>query len=136
MLGTDKKTLIDHGWEVAPGEIISKTPQSYQKFIQDSRAEFGVPKHGYVASRGGWFSDRSVCYLASGRPVLIEETGLSQWIPTGEGLLTFTDLATAAAGVEKINSDYPFHCRAARNLAEKYFASKKVLPPLLEAAMN
>ena len=136
MIGTRPETLTAHGWEVAPGEIISKTPQSYREFIQQSRAEFSVPKHGYVASRGGWFSDRSVCYLASGKPVLIEDTGLADWLPTGEGVVTYRDLEEAVAGVDRINSDYAAQSRRARELAETIFATEKVLPRFLETAMN
>ena len=80
-MGIKPELLRSHGWETVPGEIISKTPGSYRDFIQRSRAEFSVPKNGYVAMRGGWFSDRSVCYLASGRPVVIEDTGLADWLP-------------------------------------------------------
>jgi len=136
MMGTKPETLTQHGWEVEPGEIISKTPQSYRRFIQTSRAEFSVPKNGYVQMRGGWFSDRSVCYLASGRPVLIEDTGLPDWLSVGEGLLTFHHPAEAAAGIDRINRDYEHHRRAARQLAEQYFDATKVLASFLEAAMS
>jgi hypothetical protein len=135
-MGIQPELLERNGWEVAPGEIISRTPQSYREFIQGSRGEFSVPKNGYVAMRGGWFSDRSVCYLASGRPVVIEDTGLSDWLPVGEGLLTFDDPGGAVRCVEEVNSAYERHRRAARRLAEECFATEKVLPALLDAAMN
>lgn len=128
--------LSEHGWEVVSGEAVSKTVFSYRAFIQQSRAEFGVAKHGYVHMRGGWFSDRSVCYLASGRPLLLQDTGLSDWLPVGEGLLTFQDLQGAARGIERINADYGHHRRAARQLAENYFAADKVLPLFLDSAMS
>jgi hypothetical protein len=134
-MGTKPEELEKHGWETAPGEVVSKTPASYQDFIKKSRAEFSVPKNGYVKMRGGWFSDRSVCYLASGRPVLIEDTGLS-WVPTGEGLVTFNSPDEAVAGVEYINQDYERHRRAARALAENVFDTRKVLPTLISAAMD
>ena len=86
--------------------------------------------------RGGWFSDRSVCYLASGRPVLIEDTGLGDWLGVGDGVVTFRDLNEAAAGVAGINGGYERHRRAARQLAEKVFSTDHVLPSLLKAAMN
>ncbi len=133
-MGIEPKLLANHGWEVAPGEVISRTPASYREFIQNSRAEFSVPKNGYVKMRGGWFSDRSVCYLASGRPLLIEDTGLSDWLPVGEGVVTFRDVKGAATGVDRINSDYERQRCAARRLAEEVFATDKVLPVLLEAA--
>ena len=95
-----------------------------------------MAKHGYVQMRGGWFSDRSVCYLASGRPVLVEDTGLADWLPTGEGVVTFRDVPEALAGVARINADYAGQRRAARQIAETYFAAERVLPPLLTAAVD
>jgi hypothetical protein len=136
LTGARPEVLTKYGWEVIPGWVASKTPSSYQVFIQGSRGEFGVAKHGYVAMRAGWFSDRSVCYLASGRPVLVQDTGLGDWLPTGEGLLTFSDISGALRGIEEINNDYEAHRRAARLLAEQYFAAELVLPPLLDAAMD
>jgi hypothetical protein len=135
-MGVKPELLTQHGWEVALGEVVSRTPQLYREFIQQSRAEFSVPKNGYVAMRGGWFSDRSVCYLASGRPVVIEDTGLGDWLPVGEGLLTFHDPEGALRCVETVNRDYELHCQAARRVAQEHFATDKVLPVLLEAAMN
>ena len=136
LTGARPEVLTKYGWEVIPGWVTSKTPSSYRDFIQRSRAEFGVAKQGYVAMRAGWFSDRSVCYLASGRPVLVQDTGLRGWLPTGEGLLTFSDVSGALRGIEKINTDYERHRRAARLLAEQYFATERILPPLLRTAMD
>jgi hypothetical protein len=127
---------VEFGWRTIPGEIATQTPESYRNFIQQSRAEFGVAKHGYVKMRSGWFSDRSVCYLASGKPILVQDTGLKDKFPLGEGLLTFSDLNGAVEGVKKINSDYKTHRLAARAFAEKYFATGKVLPALLETALD
>ena len=135
-MGIEPELLKNRGWEVAPGEIISKTPASYRDFIRNSRAEFSVPKNGYVKMRGGWFSDRSVCYLASGRPVLIEDTGLTEWLAVGEGVVPFTNPGEAVAGIERINADYERHRLAARRLAEDVFATDKVLPRFLVEAMN
>jgi hypothetical protein len=135
-MGIKPEELTSHGWEVVPGEIISKTPDSYREFIQNSRGEFSVPKSGYVKMRGGWFSDRSVCYLASGRPVLIEDTGLQDWLPIGEGLLTFNDMNSAVGGIEQINADYPRHQRGARKLAEQKFSTEHVLPAFVDAALS
>lgn len=135
-MGMKPELLTSHGWEVLPGEVVSKTPASYREFIQKSRAEFSVPKSGYVKMRGGWFSDRSVCYLASGRPVLIEDTGLGDWLPVGEGVVTFQDLSEAVEKVNKVNAVYEQHRRAARRIAETHFSSKAVLSALLDAAMS
>jgi hypothetical protein len=136
LTGADAAMFAKHGWEVVPGWVVSRTISSYQEFIQQSRAEFSVAKHGYVEMRTGWVSDRSICYLASGRPILVQETGISEWLPTGDGALTFSDVQGALQGVEIINSDYERQRRAARHLAEEFFAAERVLPPLLEAAMD
>jgi hypothetical protein len=135
-MGAKPELLTGHGWEVALGEVVSRTPASYREFIGESRAEFSVPKNGYVKMRGGWFSDRSACYLASGRPVLIEDTGLGGWLPVGEGLLTFRNADEALAGVDAINADYSRHRQAARRIAEEHFATDQVLPKLIEEAMG
>jgi hypothetical protein len=128
--------LCRHGWKVCVGWAASRTPQSYRQWIHDSRAEFGVAKHGYVATRAGWFSDRSVCYLASGRPVLVQDTGQSQWLQTDKGIVTFRNTEEALTGIEAINADYQQHRLAARALAEEHFDAARVLPRLLDAAMN
>src|SRR5258708_22332209 len=120
------ETLADHGWEIVPGELATRAPQTYRQFIQQSRAEFCVAKQGYVKLRPGWFSDRSVCYLASGLPLLIQDTGLSDWLPVGQGIVTFQDMPGILRGIENINSGYGRHRRAARTLAEEYFSSQKV----------
>jgi hypothetical protein len=130
------ETLAEYGWEIVPGETATRSPHAYRQFIQQSRAEFGVAKHGYVKMRGGWFSDRSVCYLASGLPLLIQDTGLSDWLPVGEGVVTFHDLPEILDGLEKINSNYEHHRRAARKLAKEHFSTEKVLPALVAAAMS
>jgi len=135
-MGIKPELLTSHGWDSVPGEIISRTPASYQAFIQQSRAEFSVPKNGYVKMRGGWFSDRSVCYLASGRPVLIEDTGLSDWLTVGEGVVTFANPDEAVAGITLINADYERHRHAARRLAEEVFSTEQVLKAFLTEAMN
>jgi hypothetical protein len=136
LTGAPPEKLQAHGWEVVPGWQSSRTPWSYRAFIQESRAEFSVAKHGYVHMRGGWFSDRSVCYLASGRPVLVQDTGLADWLPVGEGVVTFDDVASAAAGIERINADYARQRHTARAIAEEYFAAERVLPPLLDVAVG
>ena len=107
-------------------------PASYRAFIQGSKAEFGIAKSGYVVSRCGWFSDRSACYLASGRPVIAQETGFSAFLPTGEGLFGFETAEDVLASLESMNGDYARHARAARDLAEAYLDSDKVLSRLLD----
>jgi hypothetical protein len=135
LTGASHAAFTQHGWEVVEGWQTSLTPSAYQNFIQQSRAEFCVAKQGYVATRGGWFSDRSVCYLASGRPVLVQDTGLHDWLPCDKGALTFHDMSSALRGIEEINSKYEEHCRAARQLAEQHFDAEQVLSTFLTAAM-
>jgi hypothetical protein len=129
---TDLEALRANRWELLdPGRVVH-TPQRYRDFVRGSRAEFGVAKSGYVASGCGWFSDRSITYLASGRPVIAQETGFSRFVPTGEGLFSFTSAEDALAAVEALRSDYARHARAARALAESYFDSDRVLSRLLD----
>ena len=94
----------------------SSTPWNYREFIHRSKAEFGVAKHTYVATRSGWFSDRTECYLASGRPALVQDTGWTAHLPSGDGLLAFSSPDEALAGIDRINSDYPRHARLALDI--------------------
>ena len=93
-----------------------------------------MAKQGYVKTQSGWFSDRTACYLASGRPVLVQDTGFGKHLPTGKGLLTFTTLEEAVRGIESINADYATHSAAARKLAEEKLAAPKVLQSILDRA--
>lgn len=127
----DLAALAENGWHLLDPARVAATPAGYQRFIQESKAEFGIAKSGYVASRCGWFSDRSICYLASGRPVIAQETGFSRFLPSGSGLFAFSNPTEVLAAIDEMNSDYPYHCRAARKLAEEHFASDTVLPELL-----
>lgn len=128
--------LCDKGWSVRNPLEPTKDPWTYQRYIQQSKAEFGVAKHGYVITCSGWFSERSAAYLASRRPVVIQDTGFSEWLETGSGVLSFNTPEEALAGIEDINRRYEFHCRAARAVAEEYFDARKVLRRLVECAMN
>lgn len=100
-----------------------------------SRGEFSVAKQAYVKTRSGWFSDRSVCYLAAGRPVILQDTGFSDWLRTGYGVLAFSSLKEAVDCIELVNADYLAHCLAARKIAEQTFSYKVVLPRLLKTAI-
>lgn len=126
--------LRQHGWNTVDAMEISRTPREYRQFIQRSKAEFGVAKHTYVTNWTGWFSDRSECYLASGRPVLAQDTGWTAHLPHGEGLLTFTTLEEAVAGIDLINSDYDRHARLAKEIAHEHFGASLVLSRLVEEA--
>lgn len=119
------------GWSVVNGHAKSHTPEVYRSYVQGSRGEFSVAKNIYVATRSGWFSCRTVCYLAAGRPAVVQETGFSEMIPVGEGLLSFRNLEEAAEAISIIEADYTGHAEAARDLAVREFASGKVLTDLL-----
>ncbi len=127
----DLAAMLDHGWELIDPAVVAKSPDSYADFVRGSWAEFALAKSGYAASSCGWFSDRSICYLASGRPVLALDTGFGAEVPTGEGLLAFSTLDEAAAGVDALRSDYARHRHAARELAGEVFESNRVLSRLL-----
>jgi hypothetical protein len=127
----DLAALTQNGWQLVDPASVTRTPHDYQTYIQASKAEFGVAKNLYVKTRGGWISDRTVCYLASGKPVLIQDTGIRELLPVGEGVLLFSNFDEAADGVEKICRDYDEHCQSARQVAEQYFDSDKVLSRLL-----
>lgn len=128
----DIELLKSNGWSIVDPKQVAGGPQEYRAYIAGSKAEFMVPKQMYVDTNSGLLSDRSVYYLASGRPVLARDTGIKDLYPTGEGLLTFSTLDEAVAGVEEINGNYARHCKAAREIAEEYFDSDKVLRKLLE----
>jgi hypothetical protein len=136
----DRNTVSERfsrgGWHMADATTISRDPWTYQRYLRSSRAEFSVAKHGYVVTRCGWFSDRSAAYLASGRPVVVQNTGFSEWLPTGNGLLAFNTREEAIAGLNDVNARYEFHCRAARALAEEYFDARLVLSSLIDRAMT
>ncbi|HXI71485.1 MAG TPA: glycosyltransferase family 1 protein [Verrucomicrobiae bacterium] len=119
------------GWSVVESQDISRTTEDYRHYVQSSRGEFSVAKNVYVATRSGWFSCRSVCYLAAGLPVVVQDTGFSEFIPTGEGLFAFSNLEEAARGIEAVEKDYARHQRAARELSRTQFASDVVLGDLL-----
>jgi hypothetical protein len=128
----DLDALHTHGWRLVDPARVAATPSAYHCYVQGSWAEIGIAKSGYVLARSGWFSDRSVCYLASGRPVVAQDTGFSRNLPTGEGLLRFTTLEEAALAIEHLTGSYRRHRRAARAIAEEYFDAATVLSRLLD----
>jgi len=129
-----QKLLQQYGWDTVPAMAVSKTPAEYREFIRGSKAEFGVAKHTYVVNRTGWFSDRTECYMAAGRPALVQDTGWSAHLPAGTGLLAFSNIDDAIDGIERINADYDRHARRALDIAREYFDADRVLPPLLDIA--
>jgi hypothetical protein len=129
-----QKLLREHGWETVDAMKVSRTPWEYREFIHRSKAEFGVAKHTYVANHTGWFSDRTECYLASGRPALVQDTGWTAHLPSGDGLLAFSNPDEAVAGIERINADYDRHAKRAGEVAHEYFDAGRILPRLLDVA--
>jgi hypothetical protein len=128
------RMLTANGWQIADAMALSKDILPYRDYILGSRAEFTVAKDQNVRLRSGWFSDRSACYLAAGRPVITQETGFSRLFPTGKGLFGFTKMDEILAAVEAIASDYDGNCHSARALAAEYFTAEKVLGRLLARA--
>src|SRR5207249_11203195 len=128
--------LREHGWGPVDAMSVSRTPWDYRDFIQRSKAEFGVAKHTYVTTQSGWFSDRTECYLAAGRPALVQDTGWTAHLPSGEGLLAFSTQDDAVAGIEEINARYEGHARRAREIAREYFEAGAVLTRLLDTALR
>jgi glycosyltransferase involved in cell wall biosynthesis len=119
------------GWNVIDSHDVSVTPGDYRDFIQRSRGEVSVAKNLYVDTRSGWFSCRSVCYLAAGLPVVVQDTGFSEFLPTGEGLFAFSNGDQAAIAIREIASDYKRHQHRAREVARQHFGADRVLGRLL-----
>lgn len=128
--------LRRHGWQCRDAFDISNTIDRYRDYIRSSLGEFSVAKHTYVRTHSGWFSDRTECYLAAGRPAVVQDTGFSRHLPSGEGLFAYSTPEEAVAAIEAVLADWPRHGRAARDLAAAHFGSDVVLPPLLEQAMH
>jgi hypothetical protein len=126
--------LRAHGWDPVDAMSVSRSLWDYRAFVRGSKAEFGVAKHAYVANRSGWFSDRTECYLAAGRPALVQDTGWSAHLPAGTGLVGFSTPEEALEGLDAIDRDYPLHARRAREIAREHFDAPRVLPSLLERA--
>jgi hypothetical protein len=134
-VGEDVQRLLrDHGWHQIHSVHVSEDPDRYRAYIQRSRGEFTVARDQYVRPRTGWFSDRSACYLAAGRPVITQETGFSRYLPTGKGLFGFQSMDDVLGAVDAIESDYEGNCRAARKVAAEYFAAEKVIGTLMSRA--
>jgi hypothetical protein len=128
----DLEALSQYGWKLEDPLRAAGSPSLYREFLSTSRAEINVAKSGYVLSRCGWFSDRSACYLACGRPVVAQETGLPGTVPATEGFLTFSGLSEAVEAVAQVNADYSRHCKAARLFAEELLDSRLVLSRVVE----
>jgi hypothetical protein len=128
----DLAALKENGWALLDPARVVSTPEDYRSFVQASWAEFGLAKSGYVVSGSGWFSDRSACYLASGRPVIAQDTGFGRRLPTGAGLLSFSTADDVVAAIEELERDYERHRAAAREVAVEHLDSDRVLGSLVE----
>jgi hypothetical protein len=131
--GAPTERWIELGWNVIDSHSVSTTLDEYRDYVEQSRGEFSVAKNLYAATRSGWFSCRTVCYLAAGRPCVVQDTGFSELIPTGEGLFAFDDFEQAVDAILAVESDYKRHCAVARDVAREHFDSKIVLGQMLEA---
>lgn len=130
--GYPEARFLDAGWRLVSAADKSVDPWIYRDYIRASKGEFAAAKHGYVVTNSGWFSERSACYLASGRPVVVQETGIQPSIATQTGVLTFADPAAAAAAIRDVNASYARHAAAARAVAESQFDARLVLASLIE----
>jgi hypothetical protein len=133
---TPQQVLRASGWKVVDAAVVGANLDTYRKYIESSMAEWSVAKNGYVAGQAGWFSCRSACYLAAGKPVIVQDTGFSRVLPVGEGILPFRSLEDAAAAIDAVRRNYKAHSLAARAIAEDCFDARRVLTELITAAMG
>jgi hypothetical protein len=129
-----ERRVRDAGWTLVDPDATSRDVDRYRRFIQESRGEFTVAKDIYVRPRSGWFSDRSVCYLAAGRPVVTQDSGFGKFVPTGEGLFAYSTMDEAVEALARVNADYPRHSAAARRVAREHFGAEPVLRRMLADA--
>jgi hypothetical protein len=132
----DLAMLRDLGWRVADALIVAATPWDYQRYIQASRGEFSCAKPSCVRLQNAWISDRTLCYLASGKPAVVQHTGQSRFLPDAEGLFRFRGVAEAVQHLEALVTCYERHAKLARALAEEYFDAKKIVSSVLERALT
>jgi hypothetical protein len=126
--------LTANGWRLRDPRAPTRDPFTFQRYVRDSKAEFSVAKHGYVVTNSGWFSERTTSYLASGRPAAVQDTGFTEWLECGTGVLAFSSADEAAAAIEDVEARYAQHSRAARELVAEHFAAERVLGELVERA--
>lgn len=132
----DRYVLEGHGWRVRHSREVARTPEMYQSYIQRSRGEFSCVKPSCLKFQNAWISDRTLCYLASGKPVVVQNTGPSAFLPNGEGMFRFSTIGDAVDALAAVNADYERHCRAAREIAEAYFDAKQVAARILNFSLK
>ena len=128
--------LRAHGWQTVDAMGVSRSLWDYRDFIQGSKGEFGVAKNAYVANRSGWFSDRTECYLAAGRPAIVQDTGWSAHLPHGTGLIPFSSADEAVEALARVSADWSAHARRASEIAREHFDAAVILPRLIEVALG
>ena len=131
----DRTALLTHGWSLTDPTAASASPAAFRRYVHASAGEVSPAQGLYVATRSGWFSDRTARYLAAGRPAIVQDTGFTDTLPTGEGLLAFSDVDGAAHAVQAVLDDYPRHAAAARAVAQEHFAPERVLGDLLQRVL-
>jgi hypothetical protein len=131
----EPRMLNEHGWRVSDGAIVAATPGDYQRYIQESYGEFSCAKPSCVKLQNAWISDRTLCYLASGKPAVLQHTGPSRFLPDQGGMFRFRTLDEAVSAVEAVAADYERQCRLARELAEEHFDARRVVARVLETAL-
>jgi hypothetical protein len=129
----DKNVIINDGWNYVEGWPLTLTSANYQKFIADSLGEWSIAKNCYVATNSGWFSCRTACYLAAGRPAVVQDTKWSRYVPSGNGLIAFDTMDESIAALERVAGDPTAHRLAAYDIAREYLAHNRVLPPMIDA---
>ena len=134
--GDDLARLAAYGWQIRHSRDVAGSPEAYRAYVQRSRGEFSCAKASCMDFQNAWVSDRTVCYLASGKPVVVQDTGPSSYLVNGAGMFRFSSVDEAAAALDAINGDYGRHCRAARDLAETHFDSRRVLETVLNVTLS
>lgn len=132
----DRQHLEHLGWRVRHSVDVARTPEMYRSYIQRSRGEFSCAKPSCMRFQNAWISDRTLCYLASGKPVVVQHTGPSAFLPNGEGMFRFTSVHEAADALAAVDAEYERHCRAAREIAESHFDASRVLRDVLDIALR
>jgi hypothetical protein len=132
----DRQLLEGRGWRVRHSREVAGTPESYQAYVRGSRGEFSCAKPSCMHFQNAWVSDRTLCYLASGKPAVVQNTGPSTFLPSGEGMFRFSTMGEAADALAEVNADYQRHSRAAREIAEAYFDAGKTLAKILDVALR
>jgi len=132
----EKRDLEQLGWRIRDSRAVAGSPEAYQSYIQDSRGEFSCAKRSCMRFQNAWISDRTLCYLASGKPVVVQDTGPSSFLPNGEGMFRFTTVREAAHALEVVNGDYERHSHAARQIAESFFDAKDIAGKILSCALG